>query len=290
MALGNGVECHQDGLLFFGHACAVLLVRYGGNCSKEENPATIPHLLLESVPRMSQESRDEARTLLLEACQGVLSTHSRDMPGFPFGSVAPYCLDSAGEPVFLISELAQHTKNLRADPRCSFIVIAGGDDIQANARLTLVGECVPVPEGDIEAVASRYYRYFPESTDFHRIHDFVFFVLRPQRCRFIGGFGRIHWLDAAGMLRPNPFDAAREADIVNHMNEDHADALVHYCHQAGLALPDGTAPVMAAIDAEGIHLRLGTRIVRISFPLPVGTPQEARAALVAMARAGRAGA
>lgn len=239
---------------------------------------------------MSQKSRDEARTLLLEAYQGVLSTHSRDMPGFPFGSVAPYCLNGAGEPVFLISELAQHTKNLRADPRCSFIVIAGGDDIQASARLTLVGECVPVPDSDIDAVASRYYRYFPESTDFHRIHDFVFFVLKPQRCRFIGGFGRIHWLDAAGMLRPNPFDAVREADIVSHMNEDHADALALYCHQAGLALPDGVAPVMAGIDAEGLHLRLGSRIARIAFGAPVHTPLEARTALVAMARAGRSGA
>lgn len=236
---------------------------------------------------MSQESRDDARKLLLEAYQGGLSTHSRDMPGFPFGSVAPYCLNEAGEPVFLISELAQHTKNLRADPRCSFIVIAGGDDIQANARLTLVGECVPVEESDIEAVAVRYYRYFPESTDFHRIHDFVFFVLKPQRCRFIGGFGRIHWLDAPGMVRSNPFDAASETNIVSHMNEDHADTLIHYCHQAGVALPEGVAPVMAGIDAEGLHLRIGSRIVRIHFPAPVGTPLEARAALVAMARAGR---
>lgn len=239
---------------------------------------------------MSQESRDDARKLLLEACQGVLSTHSRDMPGFPFGSVAPYCLNEAGEPVFLISELAQHTKNLRADSRCSFIVIAGGEDIQAGARLTLVGECMPVQESDIEAVAARYYRYFPESTDFHRIYDFVFFVLKPQRCRFIGGFGRIHWLDTAGLLRPNPFDAACEADIVSHMNDDHADALVHYSRVAGVALPGGAVPVLAGIDAEGIHLRLGSRIVRIHFPSHVSSPKEARTALVAMARDGRPGA
>ena len=239
---------------------------------------------------MSQESRDEARALLLAASQGVLSTHSRDMPGYPFGSVAPYCLNGAGEPVFLISELAQHTRNLRADARCSFIVIAGGEDIQAGARLTLVGECAPVPEAEIDAVAKRYYRFFPESTDFHRIHDFVFFVLRPQRCRFIGGFGRIHWLDGTGLLRPNPFAGGHEAEIVSHMNEDHADALVHYCQQAGLALPNDVAPVMAGIDAEGIHLRLGSRILRIPFSLPVRTPMEARSVLVDMARAGRSGA
>lgn len=236
---------------------------------------------------MSHEARDEARQLLLEAYQSVLSTHSRDMPGYPFGSVAPYCLNEAGEPVFLISELAQHTKNLRVDPRCSFIVIGGGEDIQASARLTLVGECEPVPAADIEAVARRYYRYFPESTDFHRIHDFVFFALKPRRCRFIGGFGRIHWLEAEGLLKPNPFDAEREAVIVEHMNEDHADALVLYCQQASLVVPEEVVPVMAGIDAEGLHVRIGQRVARIPFSLPVATPLEARERLVEMAKAAR---
>lgn len=236
---------------------------------------------------MKAGSGTEARALLLAAAQGVLSTQSKEMPGFPFGSVAPFCLDAAGRPLFLISELAQHTKNLRADPRCSFIVIAHGEDIQANARLTLVGECLPLQdEAGIEAAATRYYRYFPDSLDFHRIHDFRFFRLEPVRCRYIGGFGRIHWVDPAEVLLANPFAGDREADIVAHMNEDHADALAHYCRQAGIE-PGGAAPLMTGIDAEGIHLRLGKRILRFSFAAPVTTPGQAREALVTMARAGR---
>lgn len=236
---------------------------------------------------MKAGSGAEARTLLLAAYQGVLSTHSQDMPGYPFGSVAPYCLDEAGMPLFLISELAQHTKNLRADPRCSFIVIGGGDDIQASARLTLVGDCTPLPEAEVEAAAARYYRYFPESFDFHRVHDFRFFGLRPLRCRHIGGFGRIHWLEPGAVLKANPFPAAAEAGIVGHMNADHGDALRHYCRQAGLTLPADEVPVMAGLDAEGMHLRLGARIARIAFAAPVETPLAARETLVAMARAGR---
>lgn len=229
----------------------------------------------------------EARALLLEGYQGVLSTHSRELPGYPFGSVAPYCLDAAGLPLLLISELAQHTKNLRADPRCSFIVVAPGEDIQVSARLTLVGECEPLQgETDLAAAAERYYRYFPDATDFHRIHDFRFFRLTPRRCRYIGGFGRIHWVEPAPVLLANPFAGAAEADIVAHMNEDHAEALLHYCRQAGLAAGE-TPPRMTGIDAEGLHLRLGARLVRISFPAPVATPGQARAALVALARAGR---
>lgn len=236
---------------------------------------------------MKEEAGKEARALLLEASQGVLSTLSKDMAGYPFGSVAPYCLDEKGRPLFLISEIAQHTKNLRADARCSLIVIAGGEDIQATARLTLVGECEPVPAADVDAAAERYYRYFPESRDYHRTHDFSFFRLEAQRCRFIGGFGRIHWLDADSVLLANPFPGEREAGIVGHMNDDHADALRHYCQQAGMVVAEGVSPVMAGIDAEGMHLRLGQRLVRFVFAAPVATPLEARETLVAMARAGR---
>lgn len=236
---------------------------------------------------MKAEAGAEARALLLEGYQGVLSTHSQEMPGYPFGSVAPYCLDGAGRPLLLISELAQHTKNLRADPRCSFIVVAYGEDIQVNARLTLVGECEPLlDEADIAAAADRYYRYFPDATDFHRIHDFRFFRLEPRRCRYIGGFGRIHWVEPAPVLLANPFAGEAEADIVAHMNEGHAEALLHFCRQAGLAAGDAL-PRMTGIDAGGIHLRLSARIVRIPFPAPVNTPGQARAALVALARAER---
>lgn len=236
---------------------------------------------------MKAEAGAEARALLLDAYQGVLSTHSKEMPGFPFGSVAPYCLDAEGRPLFLISELAQHTKNLRADPRCSFIVVAHGEDIQANARLTLVGECRPLADAaDIEGAAARYYRYFPDSTDFHRVHDFRFFRLEPLRCRYIGGFGRIHWVEPGPVLLGNPFAGEREADIVAHMNQDHAEALAHYCRQAGLD-PAGQPLAMAGIDAEGVHLRLGARLLRIPFPAPVATPGQAREALVILARAGR---
>src|SRR5690606_26860432 len=71
---------------------------------------------------MSAMAAKHARELLLKEYRGMLATHSQKMPGFPFGSVVPYCLDGQGWPLLLISRIAQHTRNLRADPRCSLLV------------------------------------------------------------------------------------------------------------------------------------------------------------------------
>lgn len=136
----------------------------------------------------------EARELLLSSQEGILSTHSVDCPGYPFGSVVSFSFDTAGRPVILISALAQHTKNLQADPRASLIVLAAGEDIQAAARLTLLGDFAPVPAAEAEVVAERYCDRIPTMRDFHRIYDFSFWRLTVHRARFVGGFGRIHWL------------------------------------------------------------------------------------------------
>ena len=65
---------------------------------------------------------DDVQQLLRHSYQGVLSTHSVQLQGYPFGSVVPFCLDKQGRVVVLISDLAQHTKNLKQDSRCSLLV------------------------------------------------------------------------------------------------------------------------------------------------------------------------
>lgn len=145
----------------------------------------------------------EARALLLSSHEGILSTHSVDCPGYPFGSAAPFSVDPSGCPVILISELAQHTKNLRVDGRASLIVLAAGADIQAAARLTLLGDFAPVPAAEVEAVAAQHCRAVPEVRDFHLIYDFSFWRMTVMRARFVAGFGRIHWLAPAELLGPH---------------------------------------------------------------------------------------
>src|SRR3979409_1693863 len=105
-----------------------------------------------ALPQLPEPSHAErVRTLLSLASVGTLSTLSRKHPGFPFGSLMPFALDSFGQPIFLISNMAMHTQNLKADSRCSLFVsqAAADDDALGTARATLIGNAEPVPENDV---------------------------------------------------------------------------------------------------------------------------------------------
>ncbi|NQD91597.1 HugZ family protein [Pseudomonas sp. CrR25] len=232
---------------------------------------------------MSVKAGKHARELLLKEYRGVLSTHSQAMPGFPFGSVVPYCLDAEGYPLILISRIAQHTHNLRQDARCSLLVgERGAEDVQAVGRLTLLAEARQLcDEAQIEAAAQRYYRFFPQSRDYHRAHDFDFWRLQPVRWRFIGGFGAIHWLDQVALA--NPFAGEAEHGMLEHMNRDHAAAIAHYVELAGL--PSHVPAELVGIDSEGFHLRIGHGLHWLALPAPCDNPGAVRQALVQLARA-----
>lgn len=232
---------------------------------------------------MSVTAAKNARELLLKEYRGMLSTHSKAMPGFPFGSVVPYCLDEQGRPLILISRIAQHTHNVQKDPKCSLLV---GErealDVQAVGRLTVLAEAekLHAPEA-IAAAAERYYRYFPESQNYHQAHDFDFWVLNPVRHRYIGGFGAIHWLDEVTLA--NPFAGQAEVRMVEHMNSDHAKAIAHYVELAGL--PQTSPAQLVGIDSEGMHLRIGQALYWLPFEASCSTPTQVREALVSLAHA-----
>lgn len=232
---------------------------------------------------MSVKAGKHARELLLKEYRGVLSTHSKSMPGFPFGSVVPYCLDADGYPLLLISRIAQHTHNLKQDAKCSLLVSErGAEDVQAVGRLTLLAEARQLEnKQQIAAAAQRYYRYFPDSRGYHQAHDFDFWRLEPVRWRYIGGFGAIHWLDH--VAQANPFAGDSEVSMLEHMNSDHAAAIAHYVELAGL--PNQVPAELVGIDSEGFHLRIAQGVYWLAFPTSCNSPLTVRQALVALARA-----
>lgn len=222
----------------------------------------------------------DARRFLRTRHAGVLATVSGKLGGYPFGSVLSFALDAAARPVFLASALAEHTRNLAADARCSLFVQEAAEDVQAAARLTLVGDCARFDADP--ALVARFLRYHPDGQQLLDLGDFTFHRIEPRAIRFIGGFGRIKWIELDGW-QPAPHalpDA--EADILDHMNADHADALVRYAARAGVS--DAGEVRMIGIDLDGFDLRIDARIVRIPFDAPVTDAAGARRALVALAR------
>src|SRR6201994_4984349 len=127
------------------------------------------------LPQLPEPTHAErVRTLLSLATVGTLSTLSRKHPGSPFGSLMPFALDPAGRPLFLISNMAMHTQNLKAEPRCSLFVAqvnTDGDPLGA-ARATLIGLAEAVPEDELQLVRELYLarhensRYWVDFSDF----------------------------------------------------------------------------------------------------------------------------
>ncbi len=225
----------------------------------------------------------EAQELLAAQSFAALSTLSQDLENYPFGSLVPYCLNHSGEPLLLISDIAQHTKNILKNSHVSLMAFAQNNpDIQANARLSYLGDAEKTQEpGDYE----RYYRYFPDAKDYHKTHNFQLFRVRCERSRYIGGFGKIFWVHAKDLVKPNPFSPQEELGILQHMNADHREALAQYCLRYKKIITTIEQVQMTGIDATAMDLLVGKyQKVRIPFPSPISNSAEARKTLVAMLR------
>lgn len=226
---------------------------------------------------------EAARRYLRRHRAGVLSTLSERLGGYPFGSVVPFVLDHAARPVILVSRLAEHTKNLVADPRASLLVQDRAEDVQTAARLTLAGDAVPVAD---RALRHRYLRHFPDAQRLLDLGDFTFFALQPAFVRHILGFGVIRSITPQAYAPPEHGLAEAEPEIVAHMNDDHADALRAYWRTTGAG--EAANVQMIGVDCDGFDLHADGRHVRCDFPVVVTNAGKAREALVEMARAARA--
>jgi heme iron utilization protein len=226
---------------------------------------------------------DAARQFVRGQHSGVLSTISQRVEGFPFGSVAPFIVDHAGCPIILISALAEHTKNIDADPRVSLIVQPYSPDMQVVGRVTLLGRARRLD--DKSALGPRYLRFHPQAESYFAMHDFSFYRIEPVRVRYIGGFGKIHWVEPAQYLLPESALIDQESDILDHMNADHGDNLRAYCrHVHGVETSQAT---MIGIDPDGFDVRTDDADLRFEFAARITNTQEARLALVALAQAAR---
>ena len=258
---------------------------------KRQHASTNESDAADPTPETSYAER--ARTMLSLNQVGVLSTQSKKCAGFPFGSTMPYALTDAGRPLFLISSMAMHTKNLKADPHASLFVAdpeAQNDPLGAG-RMTLIGNANPVPENELQAARAAYLARHENAKYYVDFADFSFWQLHPVDLYFVGGFGVMGWVDSSDFEQaaPDPL-AEAAAGILDHMNSDHASAMIDIArHEKGVVASEAK---MTAVDRLGFHLRLTTpervRSVRIAFPDEVHNADQCRQALVAMVARARA--
>ena len=238
---------------------------------------------------------ERARTLVAASNRGVLSTVALDPAGYPFGSVATYGLDDAGRPILFVSAMAEHSRNAAADPRASLLVaepVPDGSDPLAAGRVTLVGDLLGVPPAERDATRDRYLAANPASAYYIDFGDFSFWRLDVRNVRYVGGYGRMSWVDAAGYAaaEPDPLAGDVAVSILGHMNADHADSLVLVARVLG-GRPGTTEAVMTAVDRYGFDLVAsgpdGRAALRIGFGATMRGPADVRPELVRLVRQAR---
>ena len=228
---------------------------------------------------------ERARTLVAQTSTGTLCTLALEPEGYPYGSFVTVAFDN-GDPIFLISGLAEHTKNLARDSRASLLVSEGGSaDPLANGRVTILGPCTRV-EGDLGSARAAFFAAHPNSSYYADFRDFAFWKLQVNYVRYIGGYGRMSWISKADWqaAEPDPLGPSA-AGLIAHMNADHADAMVLYCTAFSKAT-EITSASMTGVDRYGFEMSAmtpkGPRPVRLAFRKAVSTPEEVRAALISM--------
>jgi putative heme iron utilization protein len=215
---------------------------------------------------MREQALSEARLLLRNTEVGVVSTLSKNLRGYPFGSVTPFLSDSEGNLYFYISDIAQHAANMLADSRMSLTVYkerANGDQNE-NARLTIVGDGHPMTGEEHDEMLDRYVRRFPDADGYKNAHDFKMWKVTPKRIRYIGGFGKIFWLEKEEWESlSNPWDKKAEDGMIEHMNEDHQDAMTLILQNHNGEHDDDV--IMSGVTTDGCYLQTKGNNVFIPF-------------------------
>lgn len=227
-----------------------------------------------------------SRCLLRTALKAALATLEE---GHPYASLVLVATEPDGSPVLLISRLAVHTRNVERDARVTLLFDGTGEaaDPLTGPRVTLRGT---LQKTDKPWALRRFLARHPSAEGYAGFADFATYSMEVTGAHYIGGFGRIVDLARTDLILPLEKAAAlvdAEPDILQHMADDHADAVQLYARLAGGTGADWR---MTGIDPEGLDLMQGPKALRLLFDRPLETPGDARRALAALADRARAGA
>jgi hypothetical protein len=218
----------------------------------------------------------DVKRLMRLARTGALATLEAE-GGAPLTTLLGVASDFDGAPLFLMSTLSRHTRNLANDPRASLLLTGRherGDPLN-QPRVTLGGV---VERYAASRAKLRYLQRNPKAGLYAGFADFAVYQLRIDDVHFNGGFGRAAPLAVAEILSPRKGEAALVAA------EDELLAEVNALGRAELARLAGHSALRPAwraigLDAEGLDLAAGVRAARAQFAAPAHDPEAWRARL-----------
>jgi len=159
-----------------------------------------------------------ATRALLSCRQAVMATQSCSIVGFPMTAVVPLGVAYDGSLIMLLSDLAQHSKNINIDNRVSLLLHDDQEhNWQAAHRLSVLGYLEPLDTQsyNMPRLCRDYYALHPELHECESHPDFGFWCLRPLRFRMIVGFAQVHWLDH---IHIDPFELDDDdRQQINHL-------------------------------------------------------------------------
>ena len=224
------------------------------------------------------DRRDSAllgRRLMRASDRAALATSLR---GAPYASLVLVAADLDASPLLLLSDLAQHSRNIAADPRVSLLLDGtdGHADRLDGTRLSVLGQAEAVGDPDLLA---RFTGRHPSSALFAGFADFRLYRIAVERGHLVAGFGHIEWIEREQLLFAGHTAAiaAAEPALLKHLNET-GEAPIDRLAQHELGLM-GEGWRVIGIDPEGIDLRLAAAVARLDFLKPALTPEAVLAEL-----------
>lgn len=235
---------------------------------------------------------EEIRTVLDRSLRGTLSTFSKKYDGYPSGSMVDFACDANGCPILAVSDLAVHSKDLAANPKCSVLLARDPED-RTDLVITLHGDAIFVPEKDKEAIRAAYLARHPNAfwVDFG---DFRFVRIEPKVVRFVSGVATA--LLGSGEFTGDEYKSAKvdpiaqfSKPVASHMNKDHGEdtkAIVQHWTSVPVDFAD-----IIDLDRLGFNVKAGYQgdkfKLRVPFPRPAEDRKDVKTLIVEMLQAAK---